>query len=321
MNISKKHHIIPQFYIRNFSPDIEKEDNKKRVYIYSKGKEFEPIRFLNISQTACENNFYSSMIDQQRNDVLEKTLAEVENKAANSLKKFMREETLTQEEKVYLAQFISIMFTRTRTARRQFSEIEANDAQEKLYNHFKNSEELEEPYIKENLDEETFKKLHERILNEGINGFIYEVPKEKTFEAMLGSEEIAFLLCKMHWRLLRAPENRFFITSDHPVTHEVFDLHNGIGIKNKTAQITLPLSPELCWYASWRNIRQSFKLNPEFLKATNRRTVIYAEKEVFCHRDDIGIKSLVNKYRNDFISLKQNNHYFANSPAKVEIKR
>jgi hypothetical protein len=72
----------------------------------------------------------------------------------------------------------------------------------------------------------------------------------------------------------------------------------GPGFLNPEIQLSLPLSPRLCWLGTWnKEMAGSVMFPKEYAKALNRLRAIHAEQYLYASTHDLGLSKLAEKYR------------------------
>src|SRR5689334_19887336 len=107
-NKKKKHHYIPQYYLRGFTASPTSEE----ICVYERGKA--PF-CTGVIGVAFQNHFYSVVDDEgvRDSDTLENYLADAIEKPANPvIAKLRAGQMITASEKQVLARYISILLTR-----------------------------------------------------------------------------------------------------------------------------------------------------------------------------------------------------------------
>ena len=142
-----RHHYIPQFILRNFSCD----DDRNLVYFYD--KESSSISKCAIRELFMEKNLYRDEINNADAPVqIESDLAKYESEIAKLIKsKFLsgRKIELTKDEDAMLKLFFAIMSFRNISTKEQFSGKSSKEFKD-FYNCFQKNEDLED-FWKRNL--------------------------------------------------------------------------------------------------------------------------------------------------------------------------
>jgi hypothetical protein len=113
---SKRHHIVPQFILKNFC------DQNGQLYFYQKNRPHKGIEVRNPETAFFQRNIYSnfkSCFADQREDKTEQHFAQIESAASPVIKRIIESArntklpSLNEEEKYALSHFIRMQFART----------------------------------------------------------------------------------------------------------------------------------------------------------------------------------------------------------------
>jgi len=216
----KKQHYVPQFYLRQFSPD------RKLIYAYNleRKKGFR----INIKNICQENYFYDETTE------LEQILGKLEEKQRGIINKIIEESNvsfLETEERFYLDLFVLMQFTRTKKSK-DFVDQYINTIFDKHYKPLmKLSDDLKEKGVKPELIDELKIKVERSHL-------IAMAP------AIMGAELIMDLLPVL---ILNKTDNNF-ITSDSPFCFYNYvnsKNHSMVGFQSPGLQIFCPLNEKI----------------------------------------------------------------------------
>jgi hypothetical protein len=210
----KKQHFVPQFYMRNFSPDAD----RKRISLYLVDAQ-RHVAQAAIRDQACENYFYG------KDGVVEEVLSRLEGQTSPLIAKAIADKVLPDrmgEDHLTLLTFVLFQGARTPVMAAAMNE---------------GAEKLARMFAKE------FPDLKDRA--EGMRLRF----KESPVTALQISLEIRRFALDLQWKILENKTPRVFITSDNPaVTYNQFlERRNprarNTGLVSKGLQIFLPLSP------------------------------------------------------------------------------
>jgi hypothetical protein len=105
MNSPKKHHYVPQFYLKHFS------NAKEMIWVYDRKEN--TYRHQNVKDTAVQKHFYRfRSMDGGHNTELEELLSNIEGNAATAITNIAAGRTPTSEDIEWLAMFVSFQATR-----------------------------------------------------------------------------------------------------------------------------------------------------------------------------------------------------------------
>lgn len=276
----RKHHYLPQFYLRHFS------HNGEQIYQIEKqsGRSFQ----ANITNAGAIRDYHR--LDHDGTDdqfELEKNLSKIEDVLSNALDRVLADRMLTGETKGGLIQLLSLLRMRV-------------------------------PAVKERIDEHLQQVVRSTGLMLERNGQF--PPPPKGFEAALSMEnlgieiknwaileymfQIAFdrdileLLSKMDATIIQAGDRQHFVTSDQPVA-----MYNpratsrdayGVGIVDTDTELSLPLSRKALLLLSWKQSEEGWRTAAAGeVEEFNRRSVIMASDYVFASDIDDSVEGLV----------------------------
>jgi hypothetical protein len=209
----RKQHFVPQFYMRNFSADVE----RKRFSLYV----FDSDRYVSsatIKDQACEDYFYGQA-------GVEDALGKLEASASPIIAAAITTNTLPEllsDRHVSLLAFVVFQNART-------------------------------PVMAAGIDEQTEKLVQTVArsipdLEDEANSISIDDPNTPVLALKLAAE-ISYFTLDLRWKLLENKTGRLFITSDNPtVRYNQFlekrnPLAGNTGLASKGLQIFLPLGP------------------------------------------------------------------------------
>jgi hypothetical protein len=302
--MKKKHHFVPQTYLRRFSCI----DSPEEIWTYDMEKE-EKInaRISTIENTAFEKHFYSVTLPSgERIADMEDIIAGIEAKGAPILKKFLSDGLIQGQDKVDLASFIALLHVRTASFRKLYAELLIMQLQNKMYaqtmdqKQFKEAINLMEKKEGKKFSNEEIEEIKDLFLNPDKYNITF--PRDLTLSALGAHDTITPILYNMNWSLLEINnDDRYFITSDNPVIKTISKANyypQHLGLADKNVQILLPLSTKNCLMMHWRhNEPNKMIVSINGIKEINRLCAIHAERYLYAHKLDSGLQSLANKYK------------------------
>ena len=241
MNEPKRHHYLPQFYLKNFCKNgflwvYDRENNKYRQQT--------PIN------TAVKKKYYTTTgSDGKSHNKIEAVLANIEDRTKHIIEKIDRKKSIDLEDKCILSIFIAFLYGRVP----EF-EMEINELTEKFLKWYNKlaipNEKQAEIIIKqfaETKDQENLspKKLLDFVRNEDYR---IKVPREHSLRSMYFlANEFPLIFIQMDWQFWYSSKNSSFITSDKPFVVSRPQNYNGpYGIGTKGAKKLIPLNPKVC---------------------------------------------------------------------------
>lgn len=309
---TKRHHWVPQFYLKNFS--ISKSD--ERVYMYRPNVDPE---LVGTSSIAVSKDLYTfkEATGNKSTRVMEAIFSEHEDIVAPIIGKIIESESIPddEEDRSNLAAFVSFLYVRGPSFNEWMRNMDAE--------HLK--------LIQRSLTEKP------EILRQKFNQVGVSFSSEKEFLEMLafmrdperydikmkGGEEHYFrravdiakdifgiLVSNKSWHLLTSPHKRHFITSDNPVViQELHDCppHMASGLLNGT--ILLTISPRFCIaFRSMPLIDKVVNLNRKDVDQINKSVANSALRQLYAHLNSRDLRTICNEYLLDGAS-------------KVDVKR
>ncbi len=262
MSFRKKHHFVPQFYLRQFAVD----DEGKRVALYHHQKDMF-IPKAPIKHQACENLLYG--VD----DEIEEALSKIENVTALIFRHILATQTPPPEKSPYykiVKEFVLYQLSRT---------TKAGDN----YNKFISA-----------MYKEVFKKTsHYKEKYENIEFYHQQPTLLSLFTAAKTLPMMEYLSCKLLLNQTTVP----FITSDAPAIKYNQFLENKkikqgtTGIATKGLQIFFPLSPwnmlvfydPLVYKLKNRNDQTIITSELEDIRQLNILQYICCNRNLFCN--------------------------------------
>lgn len=262
-----KSHFIPKMYLKGWQTTYKNRHKQVCVYQKNQKSEFKSYK----QQVGFLDDYYTDETEQW----LDK---ELENKTAPIFEKMKNEESLNQEERIKLAQF---MFT---TLQRVPYNIEglSRDINELAV------EEILMPF-------RSWAKLFGIDFNELKNRYksgerykeIYsELIRRNTYKQ---SEYIA----NMNWLFIKAANEKEFVTSDNPF---IYDKNIGIGKRKQLySYILFPISKKIILLCSHFKLpEKNFEeCNQERNLELNRRIVRYADTQVYSSYESANLADFV----------------------------
>lgn len=298
MKTKKRHHAVPQFYLRRFATP---ED---QIWVYDKVTG--DTHCTSITNASVETHLYSVTLDDgtHMTDV-EDFLAKIESSAAPVLAAFMDGRPIEGQDRMNMASFIAMMYVRTHAFRRCYAEGFVKMMQTTLYSIARDDRAFESQtrrYEKAHgsLTNEEKQALHEGMLNP--SKFKVIVNRDWTLRALTVHDALAPIVNKMHWSLLYVPGPHYLVTGDNPVTQNVPTQYKhpiyGGGFLDQHSEAVMPLSPRHCWLGHWKTGVASRAIIPsQVARLLNRNQAVTAERFLFGPRQDSGIQALAKKYR------------------------
>jgi len=241
MNEPKRHHYLPQFYLKNFC-------NNGFLWVYDRNNnEYRQQSSIN---TAVKKKYYTiNGPDGTPHNEIEAVLANIEGETKHIIEKINEKKSIDLEEKCILAIFIAFLYVRVP----EF-EMEINELTEKFLKRYNKlaipNEKQAEIIIKqfaETKDQENLspKKMLDFVRNENYR---IKFSREHSLSLMYAlAREFPLIFIQMDWQFWYSSKNSSFITSDNPFVVSRPQNYNGpYGIGTKGAKKLIPLNPKVC---------------------------------------------------------------------------
>lgn len=209
-------HYVPQFYLRYFAFSPKKKTQVYTHDIHNNNKVFVSA----IKNVAGEIGFYESSYG----NAIESELADFEGKVASVWKKLVKGKLgeLTEEDRVWIARFVSVLMVRTLAAKETHRDMIAG-----VREHFKKYDMEISPKLAEELD------------------FLEETETEAVVDQIKSSDQFVPILLSLTWLFGTPPPGRLFPTSDNPVTRYNSVDPTSLGLLSPGIELHLPVSSKL----------------------------------------------------------------------------
>ncbi len=230
MSEPRKHHFLPQFYLKGFSLD------RRGIYLLDKkqGKFFG----CQIKDVAAIRDYHQLDVEELTDlYILEKRLATVEDNQAKLIKSLISDGITDSKHRYGLLEFLSIMRMRVPAVKEHIANSYSSMIKEVALR-LQTSGKLPPPPP----------GFEDKLKIENLN---IEIANWKCLEKMFAlgtNEKTISLLAKMRITLYRAPTKLNFVTSDQPVAlyhPTLFNSPYGAGPITPGVEITLPISSQL----------------------------------------------------------------------------
>jgi hypothetical protein len=206
MNEPKRHHYLPQFYLKNFC-------NNGFLWVYDRNNN--KYRQQTPINTAVKKKYYTAIgPDGKSHNEIESVLANIEGKTKHIIEKINRKHSIDLEDKCILAIFIAFLYVRVP----EF-EMEINELTEKF---LKRCNKLAIPNEKQaeiitkqfaetkNQENLSSKKMLDFVRNENYR---IKFSREHSLSLMYSlAREFPLIFIQMDWQFWYSPKNSSFIT-------------------------------------------------------------------------------------------------------------
>lgn len=259
-----------------------------------------------VRNTAVEKYSYSLVTEQGERDpdTLEDMIGKIETLAAPAYRKYLNQEPLSQDDRDAFAIFVSMMHLRARVMRRLAAEILAAQLRTIGYAYAADDAAWEQSMAefekKHGAVDDGFSERMRKLMLDPA-GIKYSIAQEVTAPLALHQlKEIGQVINRMTWTRLSS-DTVDFITSDSPVglflPSKFRGPHVGEGLAVPGIEVTLPLSPRLCWLGTWeKDAVEEMALSRANTKEMNRLRALHAERFLYSREHDSGIQKLAVKF-------------------------
>jgi len=241
MNEPKRHHYLPQFYLKKFCKN-------GLFWVYDRtNNEYRQQTPVN---TCVKKKYYTAIgPDGITHNKIESILADIEGKTKHIIEKINRKILIDLEDKCILAIFVAFLHYRVP----EF-EMEINELTEKFYKRYSKlaipNEKVAEIIIKQFVNTENRENLSPKELLAFVKNGNYRIKfsREHSLRYMFFlASELPLIFIQMDWQFLYSSKNSSFITSDNPFIVNRPQNYNGpYGIGTKGAKKLIPLNSKVC---------------------------------------------------------------------------
>lgn len=285
--IPKKHHYIPQFYLKGFSLD------NNNLWVYDKQiSNPKDVKKLTTKAIAFENNFYTYESIDKTKETMEGLFCQMEGLAANVINKITNGDKIDEQEKADLAVFISFLWLRTPKSKKRMANMAANlyeqvsrksiamTPNQKLKEFFETKGQV--------MSDEEIDDLKAFATDKKRSKFTLDIPQNYWIKEMLqlGMDITpTFQMCD--WEFCVTDKPYAYITSDNPfmlIPSKPVHPFYGLGLLTSGAKKVLPLNSKVClvMHEPKKNPINTYrKVNKDFFRMVNKFTYKNAKRFVF----------------------------------------
>lgn len=294
-------HYVPRFILEHFS-----ENGKLQLYDRDK-KEY---RSQSPNRTTGEKSYYVFTDKKgKKNDSLEKMFSVIEGTASLVIKKLVEERKLDLQGKAELALFIAALYLRVPESLKRSEDMATKMTKEIMSRSAAFDKHFD--YVMDQIEKKQGKKIKPKMRKDIQKTFIekdYDMkfPRGYIFTTMLKNlEEIYKIMVQMEWLIIKAPDRKSFISSDHPAytfnpRPEGF-WGSGIGLLALNCETVAILTPKIGIYLKQKRKPDSIRFiegNLELVDNLNFRTAITSSRFVIS-RDEPLLKKWIEKTQLD----------------------
>jgi hypothetical protein len=240
-----RHHKQPQFFLKGFAAVGNSYQKKPDIWVYKKGEDYKDgvnPSLESVNDTGYGEDFYAYIKDDGSKDFNKYEnllMKEFEQPAQPALEKIRRLEEINEDERELFIKYVASMKVRgdwwKNVSDKIIKESSAKTKREFL-DKYKNK--IPRESKQEEIDEIVDKRV-ERLENN-------EFHNENMIKA---ANDVASIIRKMNWRLLIAPKNMPYLTSDNPVYYFELDTID--------SELLFPVSSNITLSLSWKTIKKA----------------------------------------------------------------
>ena len=285
MNEPKKHHFLPQFYLRNFKIDPQM---KKHPHVFVIEKSIEPRSFAApIHDTGCIRDYNTLDLEEGRDrSSIEHVLSRVEDIHSGVLSQLLSSRSIDTIDRDELSFLIALMYCRAPKFKGYVQNIMK-----------KSVDTIGQLMLRKGQLPPPPPELARELQKLGLSRFEDIVTVEITNWKALGmmyqcaaSRQLRQPLSEMCIDVMIAPKDSCFIAGDTPVA-----VYGGALI-DKSVEVTFPVSPHLMILLSRRATGERCRqISVEELCEYNRRTVIMSDKYLYSPTTNKTIDAIVSE--------------------------
>ncbi len=308
--LPKRHHYIPQFYLKGFSID------EKRLHLFDKKDKDKKTRFRyqSTEKIAFENNLYTFKTKDLKKGTLEQYFSQVEGEANKVIKKLLEKSSINDQDRANLSLFVAFLYLRTPSSKKNLLGVQEKlrEKMARMMFSLPKQKERMKQFFKQKGEEKTDKEIDDLIdfaKNPKRSIIKTKFAPEYWIKQMLTlSMKIApdFEICG--WEVKHTVRKFALMTSDDPVMLIPSERSNspwGIGLRTPGVKKVIPLSSRavLIIHGPTKvpTLVHTEALKP-FSKKVNEWTMRNSERFVFS--PDIGKLERIAKTRPDLTKPK-----------------
>jgi hypothetical protein len=288
---TRRHHYLPQFYLRKFTSRGE------RRLLWEYDKHTAAVRRSSPKQSGFSPNHHSFTRTGGRVDgetIEARIKRDFEDPMVPVYETLRRRALLNQKEWIAFCLFAASMMVRvpnyiantqsmlTKLFQRSFDIMKHHD------------DEFRERCLKRGLPLEVLESAH-----------VSSATRDAALTFSLASFHIpGKIFTRMSWQFLHSAPGSLFATGDNPVfycdpEHQPSGLLTGVGLADRTIEVTFPLSRNVCALGTWyETVRLHVDVEPKTVDLVNARTVGAALRFVYSSKNSRRILELVKLKKN-----------------------
>lgn len=291
-SVPKKHHYLPQSYLENFK--IDNNNKVPQINVIPKNKRPFGSYIAAIKDTGCETDYHTIELSDSEKDrtTIESNLSKVETIHSNLIQKIIHEKNIDETDKDELIKFLLLMRMRVPTNKKHIEALLKSCIQS-TYNILDAHGKLPPK-----------PKVIQDLVDKGINPIKIEISNWMLVQEMFRYAQSDYLI-EIHKRLnltlCEIPNNKFFITSDVPVSiyYPNHDGTYGVPLLAPLLELFIPISKNFgILFSNQKNAPKKIILTDSEIKEYNRRTIIMSQTFLYSPELNEDITKLIKKHRN-----------------------
>jgi hypothetical protein len=277
MTTPKKHHFLPQFYLRGFR--IQPQASKfPHIWMIRKAPYPKSIS-APIGDTGCIADYHTLDKDPMNKDrsSLEKVFQKGEDEQARAIREVLECKCISPKNKAVLALFVSIMRCRVPSFKRSI--------EKSLQNTLRSTSRM---MLRSGRCPPPPPEIVELMKEYGDDIFRFEISNWMLLFQMVTAgvkSNAPAILKRMSYSLIEATEGAEFVTCDSPVSLYVpkYEARKpyGVGLLDKEVEVAIPLTRQFLLMASWRDMPSHQVVGGGNVREFNRRTIITCDRYVY----------------------------------------
>lgn len=287
-NEPKRHHYIPQFFLKYFSED------QKNLWLFDRVKK--EYRLQGTRKIASENKFYTYTV-KGKEENLEDLFGTIEGQAKPILEKLFEKKDITMQEKADLSMFLAALRVRIPDFKKWTEE-----SGEKMYKKFNKFTFSNREYV-ENLIKKSGKQVSKKEIDDLIDfatdesRYYVKFPPGYWIGTMLKlSVDLADIFIDSNWDIYHFNRKFALVVSDNPVVlvpPKNYNPFYGYGLATSGTVKVVPLSSNVCL------VSKELTRNPEIV-----------------HKD--WVKKDLSKWFNKIVATNSDRFVFSPEKGKLE---
>jgi hypothetical protein len=294
-------HFVTEFYLKAFCDPVRSP--RHGASVWEVDMLAGSVRRKPPKRVATERDYYS-FIDPtgEINHQIEEMLSAVESRAAPLVAKLqLTKLDLTEEERSGVAVFVAFLMVRVPAIRGYIEEAWGKLGESLLRLSARHPEHFKQTMTKAltaagqpPLSKAETERMRQLALDPAKHFTIKGRPEASLAQALEMVIRIAGLLFEMRWELLAVTGSERLITGDMPVTWRdpTGPKAFGAGLGMPGVELSLPLSPSVCFVASWKGRPGVSVIRQDRVRDLNRERVRHADRFIYTASEAAAYRAL-----------------------------